>query len=114
MIEPPLVTLKSAYKLEGNWLHYVGKGTKDRVLAHEKETRAILKSGRMMRMKHKHKVIHEIWKTGYDVVQQIVYRTDDEQEAYAMEYKAIDDFGLENLTNATYEHRPRATSSPRR
>ena len=60
---------------------YVGKGRKDRVLAHEKETRAILKSGRKMKLKHKHKVIIEIWDSSYDVVQQIVYQTDDEQEA---------------------------------
>lgn len=92
---------------------YVGKGTKDRVLTYEKETRSILKSGRKMKLKHKHKVIIEIWDAGYDVIQQIVYRTDDEQEAYEIESRAIDEIGLEHLTNSTYGHRPCATRSPR-
>jgi len=35
-----------------------------------------------------------------------------EQEAYEKESAAIDEIGLEHLTNATYGHRPRATSSP--
>lgn len=81
---------------------YVGKGTQDRVLAHEKETRRILKSGRMMNLSHKHKVINEIWKAGYNVHQVIVYRTDDECDAYMHESSLIRRIGLENLTNATY------------
>lgn len=86
---------------------YVGKGTRDRVLAHEKETRRILKSGRMMNLKHKHKVILGIWDAGYDVHQVFVYRTDDEWDAYMYESDLIRRIGLEHLTNATYGYNPR-------
>jgi len=86
---------------------YVGKGTKDRVSSHEKETRAILKSGRMMRLHHKHKVILEIWDAGQEVRQNIVWRTDDEEEAFQVESRHINWYGLERLTNETYGKRPR-------
>jgi hypothetical protein len=82
---------------------YVGKGTKDRLLEHEKETRRLLKTN-PMKMKHKHKVILSIWDAGYDVVQVVVHRTDDEQEAYEVEAELIRAYGLERLTNATYGH----------
>ena len=86
---------------------YIGKGTHDRVLQHEAETRRILKSGRMMDLSHKHKTIIQVWDAGYDVWQVIVDRTDDEEEAYQIEAKQIRDFGLERLTNATYGWKPR-------
>lgn len=86
---------------------YVGKGTRDRILAHERETRAILKSGRGMLLKHKHKVILSIWDAGYDVVQEVIHRTDDEEEAFLVESEEIDRIGLARLTNATYGRRPR-------
>lgn len=86
---------------------YIGKGTRERVLAHEKETRRILKSGRMMNLKHKHKVIIEIWDAGYDVHQVIVYRTDDEYDAYMFESDLIKRVGLERLTNSTFGWNPK-------
>jgi hypothetical protein len=61
----------------------------------------------MMKMKHKHKVILQIWDAGYDIVQAIVWRTDDEEEVYQVESKLINSYGLERLTNATYGHRPK-------
>lgn len=86
---------------------YVGKGTQDRILAHEKETRRILKSGRMMELSHKNKVILGIWDAGMDVHQVIVYRTDDEYDAYMFESDLIRRIGLENLTNSTYGWKPK-------
>src|SRR6266851_1768687 len=86
---------------------YVGKGSGDRLLQHEQETRRILKSGQMMRMKHKHKAILSIWDAGYDVLQVIVYRTDNETDAYLYESEIINRIGLERLTNETYGWRPR-------
>jgi hypothetical protein len=86
---------------------YIGKGTRDRVSAHEKETRALLAGLHFMAMKHKHKVILDIWEAGYEVVQEIVGRTDDEQTAYDEESKLINKYGLHCLTNATFGHRPR-------
>jgi hypothetical protein len=85
----------------------VGKGTKDRLAAHQKETRTLLGRNRIVDMKHKHKVILQIWDAGYDVVQAIVYRTDDEEEAYQVEAKLTSGYGLERLTNATYGRRPK-------
>ena len=84
---------------------YVGKGTKERILAHEKETRAILKANRLMLLKHKHKVIIQIWDAGFDVVQEIIYRTDDEEAAYQAEAHGIREIGLAHLTNETPGHR---------
>jgi hypothetical protein len=92
---------------------YVGKGTGKRVASHEAATRAILKNRRLMLLKHKHKVILEIWEGGYQVIQQILGRTDSEDTAYQVESFYIDEFGLENLTNATYGLRPRKRN-PRR
>jgi hypothetical protein len=86
---------------------YVGKGTKDRVSAHEKQARAILKRGNLMKLSHKHKVIITIWDTGHNVVQEIVGRTDDETVAYEAETEYINYEGLARLTNETYGHRPK-------
>lgn len=96
----------SAFGWQAGKTFYVGKGTKDRILAHEKETRRILKSGMFMRLKHKHKVIISIWDAGHDIYQVIVYRTDDEYDAYMHESRLITGYGLENLTNATYGYNP--------
>lgn len=98
---------EDAFGFLAGQVFYVGKGTGNRLLEHEKETRRILKSGHMMYLKHKHKVIIQIWDAGYNVVQEIFYRTEDEDDAYAVESKQIRAFGLERLTNATYGRRPR-------
>lgn len=95
---------------------YIGKGKGNRALAHAAETRALLKKGRAgaMRMRHKHKWIIDVWDSGHDVLWTIVYRTDDEEEAYQVESKMIDHFGLEKLTNATYGRRPKTQRTTRR
>lgn len=93
---------------------YVGKGTRNRMFDHERETRRLLESHRYQYMRHKHKVIYEIGSEGYDVIQEIVYRSDDEEEAYAAESSLIRKYGLHNLTNATYGRRPkRRRKNPR-
>jgi len=91
---------------------YIGKGTEDRMYEHEKETRRLLKrsiksKGAAMAMSCKHKRILEIWDDGYEVGHEVVFRTDNEQEAYQVESRRIDHFGLERLTNETYGYKPR-------
>lgn len=87
---------------------YVGKGTGNRVDAHEKETRAILKRGNAMLLSAKHKTILWIWDNGYQVGKSFPLRTDNEDEAFAVESALIKQYGLEYLTNETYGHGPRA------
>ncbi len=50
-------------------------------------------------MKHKHKVIMDIWQAGHEVVEEIVGRTDDEEVALQAEAFQIAMQGIENLTN---------------
>lgn len=88
-------------------IFYTGKGSGERLLNHERETRRILKANRLMELHHKHKVIIEIWDAGFDVVQEIVYRTDDEEDAYQAESHHIREIGLDRLTNETYGWRPK-------
>lgn len=90
-----------------NQIFYVGKGTGNRVSSHEASTRTILKRGRMMRLGHKNKVILEIWDLGFQVVTEIIGRTDDEVLAYEVESQYIRDIGLEKLTNSAYGRKPR-------
>ena len=93
---------------------YVGKGTGTRVDQHERETRSLLGRNNLMKMRHKHKVILEIWDSGYQVMQMILGRTDDEEAAYMAESHYINLHGLARLTNATYGRRPKAKRTPRR
>jgi len=83
---------------------YVGKGTADRIYQHEKDMQRLLKRGRagVMRLQPKHKRILEIIDDGYSVVYAIIFRTDDEEEAYQVESRRIEHYGLEKLTNETY------------
>ncbi|HEX4202720.1 MAG TPA: hypothetical protein VHZ51_00645 [Ktedonobacteraceae bacterium] len=103
--------IRSAVK--AGTIFYVGKGTGKRVASHESATRATMKSHKYMWLKHKHKVILEIQDAGYDVVQEIVGRTDDELRAYETESYYITQVGLQNLTNSTYGYRPKTKRSPR-
>ena len=83
---------------------YVGKGTEDRLYQHEKDMRRLLKRGRagIMRMQPKHKRILEILDDGYAVEYFILFRTDIEEEAYQVESRRIEHYGLEHLTNETW------------
>lgn len=94
------------FGLRSGTVFYVGKGTNNRMSAHEREARSHLGARRLMKLKHKHKVIIEIISAGFQVVGEVQGRTDDENLAYQMETYWIDAFGLENLTNETYGHRP--------
>lgn len=92
---------------------YVGKGTEDRMYEHEKELRRLLKRGRSgaMRLSCKHKRILEILDAGESVRYSIIFRTDNEAEAYRVESAYIDRIGLERLTNETYGYRPRRVAA---
>ena len=94
------------FGLRSGTVFYVGKGTNNRMSAHEREARSLIAARRLMKLKHKHKVILEIIGAGFRVVSEVQGRTDDENLAYQMETYWIDAFGLENLTNETYGHRP--------
>lgn len=89
---------------------YVGKGTQNRLYQHEKDMRRLLTRGRAgaMRLQPRHKRILEIIDDGWEVEYYVVYRTNDEEEAYQVEAKRIDFYGLEKLSNKTYGHRKRA------
>lgn len=93
---------------------YVGKGTGDRMYQHEKAARALLKSGKMMLLKHKHKVIIEIWDAGLTPIYQVTWRSDNEEEVYQAESARIRELGLEHLTNETYGYRPKTRRTPAR
>lgn len=86
---------------------YVGKGTDDRMYQHKKDMEALLKKGRwgVMHMLPHHKRILEIIDDGDDVKYRIMYRTDNECEAYAVESYLIELYGLEHLSNSTYGHK---------
>lgn len=71
---------------------YVGKGIGGRMHEHEKEAERGCEC-------HKCRKIRKIWRLGGQVHKKIVFRTDDEQEAYDYERHLIDQFGLHNLTN---------------
>jgi hypothetical protein len=64
---------------------YVGKGVDDRVNVHEKEA----KRGHEC---HKCRVIRKIWRNGREIKKQIVFRTDDEDQAYRVEAQLIAKF----------------------
>lgn len=92
---------------------YVGKGTEDRLYQHVKDMRRLLKRGRagIMRMQPKHKRILEILDDGKEVEYYIVFRTDNEEEAYQVESRRIEHYGLEHLTNETYGYKRRARNA---
>lgn len=73
---------------------YVGKGKGRRVEVHEREAR----SGHRCR---KCNIIRKIWRSGGEVQRYIVFRTDDEQEAFIMEREYIALHGRKNLCNLT-------------
>jgi hypothetical protein len=104
---------------------YFGKGMKDRVHDHERETRRLLKRGRpgdLMGMSCKEKRILEILNSGVlggnchtgcaggsragcrtdCIPYEIVEKFDEEGAAYRAERRYIEDIGIENLCNETY------------
>jgi hypothetical protein len=86
---------------------YVGKGTGSRIDAHERECRAKLKRGNKAKLSHKDKVIMQLWDRGIEIKKEVIYRTDNEDEAFNGESQAITWYGLERLTNIAYPRRIR-------
>lgn len=74
---------------------YVGKGTKDRIAAHERAAA----DGK--ECSEKVQRIKEIWAANLKVVRRHVAWFWNEQEAYDFEAARIDDYGLDALTNQT-------------
>lgn len=75
---------------------YVGKGMDDRINDHEKEA----KNGGTS---YKCRVIRKIWEHGGKVKKEIVFRTDNEDEAYQIEARLIAKF-QKQLTNVHSQH----------
>ncbi len=73
---------------------YVGKGTGRRMYRHDAEARNNCDC-------HKCRVIRKVWRDGGDVLRRIVFRTDDEAEAFAREKELIATIGQAALTNET-------------
>jgi hypothetical protein len=71
---------------------YVGKGTGDRMNAHEREARKGCEC-------HKCRKMRKIWQHGGQVQKQIVFTTNDEATAYQKEAAVIAQIGLGKLTN---------------
>ena len=73
---------------------YVGKGTGDRIVEHEREARRGCDC-------RKCRVIRKIWRSGGQIQRSIIFETDDEAAALAQERAVIAFFGRENLVNHT-------------
>lgn len=87
---------------------YVGKGVNRRIDDHEKEAAKGCPC-------HKCRVIRKIQATGASIKKEIVYRTDDEMDAYYHEAALIGKIGLCNLTNVKPGHdRITVIAKPRR
>lgn len=71
---------------------YTGKGCGSRIKAHETEARSKCSC-------YKCNKIRKIWSVGLEVVRQIVFTTNNEQEAYDYEAWLINEIGLGKLTN---------------
>jgi len=75
---------------------YVGKGTGNRVHAHVRQS---LSGSKNISNTEKHHKIKEIYKSGNTVVEQVLGRFADEQDALDHEEAFIGLHGIENLTN---------------
>lgn len=71
---------------------YIGKGSRYRVFAHEREARTDCPC-------QKCEVIRGVWKAGQKVTRMIVFRTNDEQEALTCEADVIAQYDLSILAN---------------
>ena len=89
-------------------VRYVGKGTGNRMYQHAKDAKILLKRGTpkaMMSLSCLHKWFIELWDEDLEPAYEIIYRTDDEDKAYAVEAEQIRRIGLERLLNETYGHK---------
>ena len=87
------------FGVKAGTVFYVGKGKGSRSDEHRAETKSLIRRKAWRDMKHKHKVIMDIWQAGHEVVEEIVGRTDDEEVALQAEAFQIAMQGIENLTN---------------
>ena len=71
---------------------YIGKGTRNRLDAHEQEAKSGINS-------HKCNKIRSIWEDGHQIVKRKVAQFWDEKAAYEHEAERIAEIGLTNLTN---------------
>lgn len=76
---------------------YVGKGTKSRINAHEREALTGCECDKCQ-------VIREIWKNGYPVKKRLVFETLIEEEAFKNEKDLILKHSGKYLTNITYNN----------
>lgn len=73
---------------------YVGKGSGKRIDCHERDARKGVST-------YKCRIIRKIWAGGGELIKTIVFRTDDEQEAFATEKRLIAAYGRKSLVNHT-------------
>jgi len=77
---------------------YVGKGNGSRMYYHEN----IVKAGKKLNNRHLYYKIIKILESGYKIKYEILYKTTDEELAYKVEEKKIEELGIDNLCNLTY------------
>jgi hypothetical protein len=77
----------------GGAIFYVGKGTGNRIYAHEWDAKTSWDGS------EKAQAIRRIWDKGEEVVKSIVFRSDDSKEAREYEQRLIAEIGFESLTN---------------
>ncbi len=82
-------------------IFYVGKGTKNRMYVHEQRAIKGIKSNNNSALFNK---INEILKLDQKIEYTKIFETDDELEAYRIEYEKIDEIGLDNLCNLTKDY----------
>ena len=74
---------------------YIGKGSGHRMMAHIWEARRGCPCDKC-------RIVRAIWRAGYQVWTSVVFRSDDEDQAFAEEARLIRLFGLTELANQTW------------
>lgn len=93
------------------WVFYVGKGSGQRMDSH----RYLAEKGANLKL---YDFIRELWAEGGDYEAARVFETDDEEEALTHEQRLIDEYGIDNLLNASpnntgpRKRTPRPVSTP--
>jgi hypothetical protein len=82
-------------------IFYIGKGTKNRMFIHEQRAIKGIKSNNNSALFNK---INEILQLGEKIVYNKIFETDDELEAYRIEYDKIEEIGLDKLCNLTKDY----------
>jgi NUMOD3 motif len=82
-------------------IFYVGKGTKNRMYIHEQRYYKGIKSNNNTSLYEK---IKNIVGSGNQIEYTKIYETDDELDAYRIEFETIDSIGIDNLCNLTKDY----------